>query len=328
MGALISLFAELVELGAITGFGTEAILAGEAAAAVEAEIAALTTIEGLSELEALSALGLTGESYALLSSAPSIYATAVGVGSLLQTLSGASSLVAAGVRTFGWDNSIPETDPKMALVPYWEDPDILYPGVLQFTRALRYFDPAGWAQTLYNLFRNVLVNYVAREGPRQIAYATTEVAREAARRSYTLGDYLARLFENTRWAVTAIPRNVYQALDEYYSELPTVRPSQARQLAARLGAKIPEQVNVYEEEEISGEFVTEYAPPGGAGQRVAADWLLPFLLGLYGAVPAVWAQRLEAEAENGPQAKKRRDSSTQAADKRRNRSSRAQNRRR
>ncbi|AFK09339.1 VP3 [Betapolyomavirus equi] len=226
----------------------------------------------------------------------------------------------------------------MALVPYYPDPDILLPGVRQFARALQYFDPAGWAETLFSMFRHMLYNYISREGPRQIGWATTQVATEMARRSATVGDALARFFENARWAVTAVPRNIYTALEDYYRELPSVRPTQARQLAERLGAKIPEQINIYKEreEEVSGEFVRDFPPPGGAQQRTAPDWLLPFLLGLYGDIPPAWESRLrtqvrkaEEEEEDGPQKKKPRSSaSAKTPNTRRNRSVGSKKRRR
>ncbi|AQX36238.1 VP2 [LI polyomavirus] len=110
MGGFISLVLSVAEiateLSAATGFAVDAIVSGEALAAIEAEVASLMTIEGLSGAEALAQLGYTAEQFSNFSLVSSLMNQAIGYGTLFQTVTGVSSLVAAGIKLSLQDRSI------------------------------------------------------------------------------------------------------------------------------------------------------------------------------------------------------------------------------
>ncbi|BBG62103.1 minor capsid protein VP2 [Rhinolophus sinicus polyomavirus 1] len=102
MGGILTLLlssGELVsELVASTGLSVEALLTGEALAALEAEVTSVMTIQGISGIEALAQLGFTAEQFANMSVVASLFSEGIALGTLFQTVSGVSSLVAAGIR--------------------------------------------------------------------------------------------------------------------------------------------------------------------------------------------------------------------------------------
>lgn len=81
-----------------TGLTMEALLTGEALAALEAEVASVMTIQGISGIEALAQLGFTAEQFANMSLVASLFSEGIALGTVFQTVSGVSSLIAAGVR--------------------------------------------------------------------------------------------------------------------------------------------------------------------------------------------------------------------------------------
>lgn len=102
MGGVLSLILSIgeiaAELAATTGLTLETILTGEALAALEAEIASVMTIQGISGIEALAQLGFTAEQFANMSLVASVISEGIGYATVFQTVSGASALVAAGIR--------------------------------------------------------------------------------------------------------------------------------------------------------------------------------------------------------------------------------------
>lgn len=102
MGGVISLLLSIgeiaAELAATTGLTLETILTGEALAALEAEITSVMTIQGISGIEALAQLGFTAEQFSNMSLVASVISEGIGYATIFQTVSGASALVAAGIR--------------------------------------------------------------------------------------------------------------------------------------------------------------------------------------------------------------------------------------
>ncbi|AJB28785.1 VP2 [Adelie penguin polyomavirus] len=315
MGGVISAIVGAIEgLVAATGFTEAAILSGEAAAAISAEVATTAAISGVTEAEAIAALGLTGEQIALLSAVPEAFGQAVGAATALQTLTGAASLVSAGIHLALYETpAVPRNQHHdMALVPYdWGQLlDYEFPGLSFIANtlydAVHTIDPRTWGPSLVNQLLERLWYRARLEIEAEGLRAAGEAAQAAGR---GLGDVMARFLENTRWAVTETPSNAYEWLQQYYQDLPRMRPVQYRQQARALGVDLPAQP--VEEAMDSGDYVAPYPPPGGAGQRTAPQWLLPLLLGLYGDPNPKW---------DGGKAKKRRaDPSTQTPNKRRNR---------
>ncbi|AWD33729.1 VP3 [Potamochoerus porcus polyomavirus 1] len=225
----------------------------------------------------------------------------------------------------------------MALVPYVEDMDILFPGVQEFTRFIFNIDPLRWAQNMYSFAGRYLWNTVLMESRRQIAHHTTELATRTAS---GIQHSLANFFENARWAVSNLGSNIYTGLQGYYRELPGLNPPQARALARRLGVEQPDRYQLEaggggrpsdkpKTQPVSAEYVEKYPPPGGAGQRVAPDWMLPLLLGLYGDLNPTWKAAIEVKEQDEPPKKRTKATprpSAKTTNKRRDRSARSANR--
>ncbi|BBG62180.1 minor capsid protein VP3 [Taphozous melanopogon polyomavirus 1] len=191
----------------------------------------------------------------------------------------------------------------MALVPWFPDYDILFPGVQTFVHGMNVFDE--WAISLFKTVGRFLWDALVREGRREIGYYTHEVAIATR---HTLMDTVARMMENTRWVLTTGPSSIYRHIEAYYQELPKITPPQARALARRLDLKVPDRVNLEREDTQSGEVIEFYQAPGGAHQRVTPDWMLPLILGLYGDITPLWGEYIREieEEEDGPKKKKRR----------------------
>uniref|UniRef100_A0AAU7E2C0 Minor capsid protein VP2 n=1 Tax=Miniopterus bat polyomavirus TaxID=3141924 RepID=A0AAU7E2C0_9POLY len=102
MGGVLTLLMSIgeiaTELTATTGLTLETILTGEALAALEAEIASVMTIQGISGIEALAQLGFTAEQFSNMALVASLVNEGIAYGTVFQTVSGLSALVAAGVR--------------------------------------------------------------------------------------------------------------------------------------------------------------------------------------------------------------------------------------
>lgn len=316
MGGVLSILVDLVqllpELSASTGFGIEAILAGEAAASVEAEVTGLMLLESLGPLDALASLGLSAESFSLLSAMPGFFQDVVGLGVLFQTISGASSLVAAGIQL---RHEVSVVNRNMALVPWIPHDlfDIYFPGAMTFSRVINVI--ADWGVSLFEQLSRTFWDELSRQSRAQIESAAREVALRGAQ---TFADTLSRVIERARWTITNSPIvQAYGALEDYYRRLPQINPPQARQLFRRLGERPPDRYNLEQLErearaeirqEESGEVVERYEPPGGAFQRSTPDWMLPLILGLYGDITPTWSayiEQIEAE-EDGPKKKRRR----------------------
>ncbi|BBG62076.1 minor capsid protein VP2 [Rhinolophus ferrumequinum polyomavirus 2] len=307
MGGVLSIILDLAEittdLSTATGATVPLILSGEAAAAVEAEVSSLMVLEAMSPLEALAAVGITTEQFSLLHAVPGMVLDAVGLGMFFQTFTGASALVAAGLK-LGLSHEVSVVNQNMALSiwrpeEYW---DVLFPGVQTFAYSLNVLGE--WATSIYHAVTRQIWDSLVREGHRQIGRVTSELAYRSA---HSFHDTIARIVENARWVLTTGPSHVYSHLEGYYSQLPGINPPQARALARRLNAKIPDRYSM-EREAFSGELIEHIPPPGGAHQRVTPDWLLPLILGLYGDITPAWGQQLKRleEEEDGPQKKRKR----------------------
>lgn len=98
LSAMVDLIVLAVDMSATTGLTMEAILTGEALASLEAEVFSLMTVEGLSGIEALAQLGWTTEQFSNLGLLATSFSQAVGYGVLLQTVTGISTLIQAGIR--------------------------------------------------------------------------------------------------------------------------------------------------------------------------------------------------------------------------------------
>ncbi|BAM71850.1 VP2 minor capsid protein [Yellow baboon polyomavirus 2] len=323
MGAALALLGDLVatvsEAAAATGFSVAEIAAGEAAAAIEVQIASLATVEGITSTEAIAAIGLTPQTYAVITGAPGAIA---GFAALVQTVSGVSSVAQVGYKFFSeWDHKISTVglhqQPGMALELFNpEDYDILFPGVNTFVNNIQYLDPRHWGPTLFSAISQAFWHLVRDDLPR---LTSQEIERRTQR---FFRDSLAKFLEETTWTIVNAPINLYNSIQNYYSALSPIRPSMVRQVAEREGTQVTfghsysqsiddadsieevtqrldlrnKEANVH-----SGEFIEKTLAPGGANQRIAPQWMLPLLLGLYGTVtPALEAY------EDGPNKKKRR----------------------
>ncbi|QIQ69381.1 viral protein 3 [Betapolyomavirus callosciuri] len=204
----------------------------------------------------------------------------------------------------------------MALVPYREEIDILFPGVQWFARNVHYFDPTFWAS---ELFRNFLTS-LRTEAGRQIGYATTEVARYTQRTTrQAVQAVIARLLEEAQWAVSSVVSSsiesvrrayaglgrVYTQLGAYYTELGPLRPPQIRAVLERV-----HQLEMQEEAlkvPLSGERIYKQEPVGGAEQRQCPDWLLLLILGIL--------DQNYSFTEDGLQGQRKRKTSTSTSSK-------------
>lgn len=307
MGSVISLIVDLVamtiDLSTYTGFAVEAIVSGEAAAAVEAEVAALLTFDAsIQPLEALASLGYTAEQFSYLSAIPAFVNDAIGLGIIVQTVSGAGQLIQAGVALARSEVPVVNRHLKMTDVVVWRPEDyydILFPGVQTFTYGLDAVQ--NWGRSLFQSVGRYIWSLVLQETRRQIAHESQALARYA---QDSLTHTVAAILENARWVLTSGPVSAYQNLEAYYRALPPLNPPRRRQLLARLERTLDE-VGFSPHHEESGEIIEYHFQPGGTGHRTTPDWMLPLILGLYGDITPVWGQYIE-EFENGPPKKKRR----------------------
>ncbi|BAX01885.1 VP3 protein [Rhinolophus hildebrandtii polyomavirus 1] len=203
----------------------------------------------------------------------------------------------------------------MALQQWIPDYDVDFPGVRPLVRFLNYIDPYTWAADLYHSIGRYFWETAQRIGQNVIEEEITQISRDLAVRTVTsLSELIAVYFENARWAVSLLPRSIYNSLETYYAELPGINPAQARQLYRRIGEvplgqrPVPVLHGGAVPQQFSAQYVERYPPPGGAEQRTAADWMLPLILGLYGDISPSWRRTLEdlEEEEDGPQKKKPR----------------------
>ncbi|AFU25614.1 VP2 [Betapolyomavirus calbifrons] len=319
MGAVLAVLAEVFELASVTGLSVDAILSGEAfttAELLQAHIANLVTVGGLTEAEALAATEVTAEAYAALTSITSTFPQAFAALAATElTATGSLTVgaaVAAALYPYTYDHSTPlaNLNTNMALQVWIPDLDLDFPGVRPFVRFVNYIDPAQWATDLFQAVGRYFWQTAQRYGQNLIEHELRETSRELAVTAVTsVSDVLARYFETARWAVSLLPRNIYQSLQNYYQELPPLNPIQVRQLQRRIGGTIPDRLTFHDTIQ-TAEYVEKAEAPGGANQRVAHDWLLPLLLGLYGDISPSWESTLEdlEEEEDAPQKKKRKKS--------------------
>ncbi|BAJ53085.1 VP3 minor capsid protein [Betapolyomavirus mastomysis] len=204
----------------------------------------------------------------------------------------------------------------MALQLWFPDVDYNFPGLLPFVRFVNYIDPARWASDLYHAVGRYFWQSVEREASRQIGDLSRDLA---LRTTQTVGETLARYFENARWAVTNLPSlNLYSGLETYYSKLSPLNPIRARQLARNLGEEEPYRYDRYDgaqSNQKSAEYVEKYDSPGGAHQRHTPDWMLPLILGLYGDISPSWGETIKEieEEEDGPKKKRPRKAGWKAS---------------
>ncbi|AFU25618.1 VP2 [Saimiri sciureus polyomavirus 1] len=324
MGALLAVLAEVVELASVTGLSVESFLSGEAFATaelLEAHIANLVTVGGLTEAEALAATEVSAEAYAALTSLSSTFPqafTAVAATELATTGTlTVGATVAAALYPYYYDYSTPVANlnrglnPEMALQLWFPEIDYEFPGLMPFVRFINYIDPTQWATNLFETIGRYFWESAQRYGQNLIAHEVRSASRElATRTAQGFSEAIARYFENARWAVSMLPRSLYSGLQSYYEQLPSLNPMQVRDLHRRLGQPIPNRIALEEQAIKSAEYVQKVEPPGGANQRIAPDWLLPLILGLYGDISPSWESTLEdiEEEEDAPQKKKRKRS--------------------
>uniref|UniRef100_A0AAU7E2D5 Minor capsid protein VP2 n=1 Tax=Rousettus bat polyomavirus TaxID=3141932 RepID=A0AAU7E2D5_9POLY len=157
--------------------------------------------------------------------------------------------------------------------PDWED--IYFPGAIPFARFVNYIDPTNWASNLYHAIGRYFWETAQRAGTRLLEQEVRHVSTDLAQRTVTnIYETLAHYFENARWAVSHISSNTYGALQQYYSELPPLRPPQIRALHKRLGEDVPDRYKL-ESSNGSAQYVEKVDAPGGARQRHTPDWMLP-----------------------------------------------------
>ncbi|BAZ96571.1 minor capsid protein VP2 [Rhinolophus blasii polyomavirus 1] len=325
MGAFLAVLAEVFELSTVTGLSVETILSGEAfttAELLQSHIANLVTFGGLTEAEALAAAEVSAEAFSALSSLsetfPQAFASLAATEFATTGTLTVGAAIAAALYPYYYDYSVPisNLNRSMALQQWIPDYDIDFPGIRPLVRFLNYIDPYTWASDLYHSIGRYFWETAQRIGQNVIEEELTELTRELAVRTvFSMSEMIALYFENARWAVSLLPRSIYNSLETYYAELPGINPIQARQLYRRLGevplaggpisgpisgGPVPQQ--------FSAQYVERYPPPGGADQRTAADWMLPLILGLYGDISPSWRRTLEdlEEEEDGPQKKKSR----------------------
>lgn len=171
MGAFLSLLINVgalaAELSAETALSVESILTGEALAALEAEVASLMTIEGISGLEALAQLGFTAEQFSNFSLVSSLVNQALTYGIILQTVSGASSLISAGIRLGMSERSVVNQRGSFDMGPGKE--------ILEnFARGF-VIDPLNWSGSLLHSIGKAL--WKSAEGPRRDLKLQTNFAR-------------------------------------------------------------------------------------------------------------------------------------------------------
>ncbi|QKY77209.1 minor capsid protein VP2 [Rhinolophus hipposideros polyomavirus 1] len=320
MGAFLAVLAEVFELSTVTGLSIETILSGEAfttAGLLESHIANLIAVGGLTEAEALAAVEVSAEAYAALTSLsetfPQAFAALAATEFATTGTLTVGAAIAAALYPYYYDYSVPisNLNRSMALQQWIPDFDIDFPGVRPLVRFLNYIDPYTWATDLYHSIGRYFWETAQRIGQNVIEEEIGQMTRDLAVRTvYSLSEMIALYFENARWAVSLLPRSIYNSLETYYAELPGINPIQARQLYRRMGevplargpisgGPLPQQ--------FSAQYVERYPPPGGAQQRAAADWMLPLILGLYGDISPSWRRTLEdLEEEDGPKKKKPR----------------------
>ncbi|WWE89197.1 minor capsid protein [Castor fiber polyomavirus 1] len=309
MGGVLTILVDIIELAselsAATGFSIDAIVTGEAIASIEAQISSIVTLEGMEGLDALVSLGVTTEQFSYLSAIPGMVSDAVGIGVIFQTVSGASSLIAAGIH-FGYSKEVSIVNRNMtALIPWRPEDyyDILFPGVQSFSYTLDVL--ASWSSSLFHTVGRYIWDSLLTEGRRQIGQRGQELI---VRGTHSLTESLAKILENARWVLQSGPSNIYSYLDNYYRELPGLNPAQVRAQYRKIKETMPDRHNLAASDTESGETIEFYKSPGGAQQRVTPDWMLPLILGLYGDITPTWNKYIkEIEAsEDGPKKKRRR----------------------
>lgn len=310
MGGVVSLIVDLValtiDLSTYTGFTVEAIIAGEAAAAVEAQVASILAFDAsIQPLEALASLGFTAEQFSYMSAIPTFVNDAIGLGVVLQTVSGAGQLVQAGIAYSRTDVSVVNRNLNMNVTDLviWRPEDyydILFPGLSRLSWGIDILN--NWGRGLFRSVGRYIWSLILQETRLQLE---AEGRRFRAYAQATVSHTIANILENARWVVTSGPVSAYQALEDYYRALPPLNPPQRRQLYERLRIQFEEQ-GITPHHEESGEIIDQFAAPGGAHQRVTPDWMLPLILGLYGDITPVWGEYLREFDVDGPPKKKRR----------------------
>lgn len=168
---------------------------------------------------------------------------------------------------------------------------------------------------MFNTLGRWFWNVIERDLERQIGYSSRALAARSARDFNAAVD---KLVDTVRWTVRQLSRDLYKTTRDYYKQLPPVRPSQYRQVHEMYKSGNQRWIE-YENSRSpggwsaenkpaspadSGEFVAETLVPGGAGQRSTPDWMLPLILGLYGALNPEWSQLQDEEMRALPKAKK------------------------
>lgn len=301
MGAVISVILDLIELISVTGFEAESIISGEAAAIVESQLSSLAVIENASAAEVLSTFGLNETSYSLLVNFPQAFENAVYTAQLIQTVSGASSLIAAGIETQPFQ--IFDAGSNMALQQWRPDYiELFIPGYRHFEY---YFNVlSGWGESL--------VNTVSRAFWEALLSETRQTARllasSAVDNVYNVGEQglqniqnaLVGLIEGARWALR-FPGNVYHNLEMYYAQLPGLTPPQVRSIQKRLeearnygpSVQVDDSENSVFSEHLSGDYIFRGEAPGGARQRQTPDWMLQLILGILGDITPFFKEVIE-----------------------------------
>lgn len=234
-------------------------------------------------------------------------------------------------------NEIPAAG--MALVPYREAVDYLFPGFQWLVRNIQYFDPAVWTSHLFESF----IQALNRAAVNQLAYETQALGnRVAAGAADHIRDIAARALENSQWilretgsSVVSVSANVgqgiaevYRGLGNYYSALgPRQAIARPETPALTQGQGSPtgatsESFSINLNLPSSGEFISKLFAPGGAGQRNCANWLLPLILGLYNTTSG--GAQISTSGNNA--SKRKAPASTTPANKRRRGGARSKDR--
>ncbi|BAQ55570.1 VP2 minor capsid protein [Bat polyomavirus 6c] len=316
MGALLAVIAEVAEVSAVSGLSVDALLSGEALASAEliaGQVEAISALEGLSAVEAAATLGFSAENYnaiAALASLPNALSGIVGADLVFNGTSVVAAAISTAVSPYTYDYSVPITNlnVNMALQVWQPDLDDLnFPGVMPFVRFLNYIDPMHWAGGLFRALGRYFWQNAQRQGQQMLEGEFRELAQRTAT---SISETLALYFENARWAVRAVPTELYGRLQQYYAELPPLNPPQLREVSRRTANQPFQLYDKILSNVESAHYVTKVDPPGGANQRQTPDWLLPLILGLYGDISPSWETTLEEleEEEDGPKKKKQRPS--------------------
>ncbi|AKT44370.1 VP3 [Erythrura gouldiae polyomavirus 1] len=224
----------------------------------------------------------------------------------------------------------------MAVAVWRPEVDFLFPGASELVDALYYINPLEWGPTIFQNIGRYIWDYVIQTGRRQLGEATRAIVQTTSSNLY---DLAARAAERATWYITEGPIRSYRFLEDYYMELPILRPDARRGRALAIGSdaeeeELPEglrKLHPKQTHEPTGATVAPSVAPGGANQRHCPDWMLPLILGLYGVVYPGWkaeVELLEKEesqhgSKTGPYRRSRSKPRSKTPYQRRHRSSRS-----